>query len=137
MAKPFYATSPWKVHGDNLLSRLADAESKNANAANSDQPAAKRKKSKQFNNRTKDSPDYGHQEVRFTVKDDVLYVFVLNPAEGMIELPSLGTYSSYQPKIIHSIRLIGSDEEIKFSQVSNSLELHVPCRKTDPIRRGV
>ena len=130
-----YATTPWKVHGDNLRSRLADAESKNANAANSDLPAAKRKvskKSKQFNNRTKDSPDYGNEEVRFTVKYDVLYVFVLNPAEGMIELPSLGTYSSYQPKTIQSIRLIGSDEEIKFSQVSNSLELHVPVKRPTP-----
>ena len=127
-----YATSPWKVHGDNLLSRLADAESKNANAANSDLPAAKRKKSKQFNNRTKDSPDYGHQEVRFTVKDDVLYVIVLNPSAGEIELPSLGTNSPYQPKTIQSIRLIGSDEEIKFSQGPDKLMLNVPVERPSP-----
>ena len=126
-----YATSPWKVHGDNLFSRLADADSKNANAANSDLPAAKRntsKRSKQFNNRTKDSPDYGHEEVRFTTKDDVLYVFVLNPSAGEIELPSLGLKSKYKPNQIQSIRLIGSDERINFSQEDDKLILKVPAK---------
>lgn len=122
-----YATSPWKVHGDNLLSRLADLDSKNANAANSDLPAKKRKRSKQFNNRTKDSPDYGHEEVRFTTKGDVLYVFVLNPAEGEIELPSLGLSSKHKPNQIQSIRLIGGVQEINFSQDEDGLTLHVPA----------
>jgi len=49
------------------------ADSKKANASNSDQSTKKKKKSKQFNNRTKDSPDYGHQEVR---EDDKLLLRV-------------------------------------------------------------
>ena len=124
-----YATSPWKVHGDNLLSRLADTDSKKANAANSDLPTAKRKRSKQFNNRTKDSPDYGHDEVRFTIKGDVLYVFVLNPAAGEIVLPSLGSGSEYQPNQIQSVRLIGSAEQITFSQNADNLKLEVPAKR--------
>ncbi|TWU34588.1 Alpha-L-fucosidase [Novipirellula aureliae] len=127
-----YGTSPWKVHGDNLLSRLADADSKNANAANSDLSAAKRSRSKQFNNRTKDSPAYGHEEVRFTVKDDALYMFVLNPSEGEIELPSLGLNSAYRPKPIQSIRLIGSDAEVKFNQSGDTLILEVPANRPTP-----
>ena len=127
-----YASSPWKVHGDNLFSRLADADSKNANAANSDLPAAKRKRSKQFNNRTKNSPDYGHQEVRFTTKGDVLYVFVLNPDEGQIELPSLGLNSKFQPKQIESIKLIGSEEEIGYNQGSDNLKITLPAKRPTP-----
>ena len=130
-----YASSPWKVHGDNLLSRLADADSKNANAANSDLPAASRnarKRSKQFNNRTKDSPDYGHEEVRFTTKGDVLYVFVLNPSVGEIELPALGLKSKYEAKQIQSIRLIGSDKTIDFSQNDDKLILNVPATRPNP-----
>ena len=127
-----YATKPWQVHGDNLLSRLADEGSKNANAANSDRADAKRKSSKQFNNRTKDSPEYGHEEVRFTIKDDVLYLFVLNPAEGDIELPSLGTDSAYQPGQIRTIRLVGSDQEVEFNQGSKSLVIKVPAERPNP-----
>lgn len=123
-----YATAPWQIHGDNLLSRLADDDSKKANAANSDAKPAK-KKSKQFNNRTKDSPEYGHQEVRFTVKDDLLYVFVLNPAAGEIELPALGLKSKYKAKQIQSVRMIGSDEAIKFKQTDGKLVLTVPAKR--------
>jgi len=127
-----YATTPWKVHGDNLLSRLADGDSKNANAANSDQATSKKKKSKQFNNRTKDSPDYGRQEVRFTVKEDTLYVFVLNPSEGEIELPALGLKSKNQVKQIQTINLIGSDEVVTFNQTDDKLILTVPAKRPNP-----
>ena len=123
-----YGSSPWKVHGDNLRSRLADANSKNANAANSDLPAARRKQSKQFNNRTKDSPAYGHEEVRFTTKGDILYVFVLNPTAGEIKLPSLGLNSNFQSKQIQSVRLIGSEEEIMFNQDVDILSISIPAK---------
>ena len=124
-----YATSAWNIHGDNLESRLADADSKDANAANSDLGAAERKKSKQFNNRTKDSPAYGHEEVRFTIKDDVMYVFVLNPSAGEIQLPSLGLKSPNEPKQIQSITMIGSEAEIQFSQTDDQLTLNVPAER--------
>ena len=122
-----YATGPWQVHGDNLLSRLANSDSKKANAANSNAADSKKKKSKQFNNRTKESPEYGHDEVRFTVKDDVLYLHVLNPSKGKIELPALGLNSKYKPKPIQSIRLIGSDAAIQFEQTDDQLILSVPA----------
>ena len=117
------------MHGDNLLSRLADAESKKANAANSDLAASKRKKSKQFNNRTKNSRDYGREEVRFTVKEDVLYVFVLNPSEGSIELPALGLKSKYKPKQIRSVQLVGSTEKVQYEQTDDKLILNVPAAR--------
>ena len=122
-----YDSKPWEVHGDNFYSGLDDSQ--NANVANTDVEAVKKEKSKQFNNRTIDSQPYGHDEVRFSIKEDVLYVFVLNPSEGEIELPSLGLKSLYTPKKIQSMRLIGSEEEIKFQQNDDKLILNVPANR--------
>jgi alpha-L-fucosidase len=124
-----YASKPWKVHGDNLYTGLDETDSANSNLANTDEIALQKKKSKQFNNRTKDSKPYGHDEVRFTTKGDVLYVFVLNPSEGKIEIPSLGLGSKYNPKQIQNIRMIGSDEEIKFNQSDDKLMISVPSER--------
>jgi alpha-L-fucosidase len=124
-----YASKPWKIHGDNFYTGLDETDSANSNLANTDEIALQKKKSKQFNNRTKDSQPYGNDEVRFTTKDDVLYVFVLNPSEGKIEIPSLGLGSKYNPKQIQNIRMIGSDEEIKFNQSDDKLMISVPSER--------
>lgn len=124
-----YASKPWKVHGDNLFSALMNDKTNASNLANTDQLELRKKKSKQFNNRTKDSQPYGHDEVRFTTKGDVLYVFVLNPAEGEIELPALGLKSKYQPNPIQSIKMIGSHETITFHQTDDGLTLRVPEKR--------
>ncbi|WP_430931284.1 alpha-L-fucosidase [Saccharicrinis sp. 156] len=124
-----YASKPWKVHGDNFYTGLIDERSNESNLANADLDALKKRKSKQFNNRTKDSQPYGHNEVRFTTKGDVLYVVVMNPAEGKIELPSLGIASKHQPKEIQSIKMIGSDEDIEFNQTTDNLLLNVPVHR--------
>jgi alpha-L-fucosidase len=124
-----YASKPWKVYGDNFYTGLTDQDFGNANVANTDLVALKAKKSKQFNNRTKDSEPYGHDEVRFTTKGDVLYVFVLNPKAGEIELPSLGLGSEYQPNKIQFVSLIGSNEKIEFTQTNDKLTLSVPAER--------
>ena len=123
-----YASKPWKVHGDNLFSALRNEKTNASNLANTDQLEQKRK-SKQFNNRTKDSQPYGHDEVRFTTRGDVLYVFVLNPKEGDIELPALGLQSKYHPNPIRSIKMIGSNEPISFRQNDDGLTLSVPGKR--------
>lgn len=128
-SEAIYASKPWKVYGDNFYSDLSDTKSANSNLANTDQVAEKAKKSKQFNNRTKDSQPYGHDEVRFTTKEDVLYVFVLNPKEGEIELSALGLKSENHPKAIQTIKMIGSDEDINFKQDNNKLVLNVPAKR--------
>lgn len=91
-----YASKPWGIYGDNINSYLErTAEDVNE----TDIEALKKHASKeQFNERTLKHPPYGPDEVRFTTKGDILYVFVLNPEEGAIELPSLGKKSSYGVK---------------------------------------
>jgi len=124
-----YASKPWKVYGDNFLSGLDEIESNTTNLANTDLIALKAKRSKQFNNRTKDSQPYGHDEVRFTTKGDVLYVFVLNPSEGEIELSSLGLKSKNKTNKIKNIKMIGSNEKIKFKQTKAKLMISVPAER--------
>ncbi|MEI6865663.1 alpha-L-fucosidase [Flavicella sp.] len=128
-SEAIYATSPWEVHGDNLFSALVNSNTTNANMANTDLKALKKNERKQFNNRTKDSPSYGSDEVRFTTKDNVLYIFVLNPSKGEIELPSLGLKSKYKPKKILYLKLIGSDYTINFEQSSDKLMINIPAKR--------
>jgi len=119
--KSIYASRHWKIYGDNIG---GGAVSRKSNLSETDlKEQADKKKSEQFNERTVSSPAYPRDEVRFTVKDDVLFVFVLNPAKGAIEIPSLG----YGVKKIHSISLLGNDAKIKFKQKKDMLILHVPA----------
>jgi alpha-L-fucosidase len=120
-----YGTSSWKIYGDNLYSTFLNNNDNNENLANTDVKVLK-KKSKQFNNRTKDTPPFGSNEVRFTVKGNVLYIFVLNPKAGEIHIPSLGFKSKYNTNKLKSIKLIGSSSEIKFKQEDHKLVLDVP-----------
>ncbi|MDW5290280.1 alpha-L-fucosidase [Formosa sp. PL04] len=128
-SEAIYASKPWKVHGDNLYSSFIDPNSSNKNLANMNPEDLKKMEDKQFNNRTKDTPPYGPNEVRFTTKGDVLYMIVLNPTEGDIKIPALGLKSQYNPKKIRSITLIGSDEKIKFKQERDKLILNVPAHR--------
>ena len=126
-AEAIYATHPWKVYGDNLNSHLKALEGSGIGEA--DLEAAKKHKGSHFNERTVDSPPYGHEEVRFTVKGDKLFIFVLNPDAGPIELPSLGLNSPWKPGEITAIRLIGEDARIAFEQGNDALVLQVPKKR--------
>ena len=122
-----YASKPWNIYGDNLNSYLkysmedmneADFEALKKNAT-----------SEQFNERTLKDPSYGPDEVRFTTKGDLLYVFVLNPTEGVIALPLLGLKSKHKVKKVNSIRLLGSNDNISFEQNAHRLILNVPAKR--------
>jgi alpha-L-fucosidase len=123
-SKAIYASKPWKIYGDNLNSYLKRL---GKNATEADLEALKKNADKeQFNERTIKSPPYGPDEVRFTTKGDVLYVFVLNPEKGAIELPALGLKSENGVKKIRSIKMIGSNKKIKFKQDVDKLVLNIP-----------
>jgi alpha-L-fucosidase len=120
-----YASKPWKVYGDNLNSAFKRAN----NIANADLEALKKQaESEQFNQRTVKSQPYGNDEVRFTTKGDVLYVFVLNPTVGEIALPSLGLKSKQSPKQIKSIKMMDG-KKVSFTQTDDKLILMVPANR--------
>jgi len=118
-----YASKPWKVYGDNLNSILKRA----SNIANADLEALKKQnESEQFNQRTIKSPPYGNDEVRFTTKGNVLYVFVLNPTEGEIALPTLGLKSNQSPNKIKSIKMMNG-KKVAFKQTDEKLIFKIPA----------
>ncbi|SMD18516.1 alpha-L-fucosidase [Pedobacter nyackensis] len=120
-----YASKPWKVYGDNLNSILKRA----TNIANADLEALKKQaESEQFNQRTIKSPPYGNDEVRFTTKANVLYVFVLNPTEGEIALPTLGLKSNQSPNKIKSIKTMDG-KKVAFNQTDEKLTFKVPANR--------
>ncbi|WP_186755866.1 alpha-L-fucosidase [Echinicola salinicaeni] len=126
-SEAIYATKPWVIYGDNLNSYL---KSEDSGVTETDIKALEEQhKSGHFNERTLESPAYGHDEVRFVTKGDVLYVIVLNPAAGDIELPSLGLSSGYQVGKVTDIEMIGSGEQVKFNQMDEKLVLSVPSER--------
>lgn len=127
-SEAIYASKPWKVYGDNLHSFLRRLEKEAASEADLE-ALKKQAKSSHFNERTVKSPPYGPDEVRFTTKGNNLYIFVLNPAEGQIELPALGLNAEYAPNKISLIQMLGSDKEIEFKQDADKLILNVPATR--------
>jgi len=124
-SEAIYASKPWKTYGDNLDSYLKALEESGIGEADLE-ALNKQKNTEHFNERTVESPAYGNDEVRFTTKGNDMYVFVLNPFAGKIELPSLGLNSNQKPKKISSIQMIGSNELIEFKQNADMLILTVP-----------
>ena len=126
-----YGSKPWKVYGDNLNSILRELRKKQ-NPTETDMEALKKLeggKNEQFNERTVSSLRYGSDEVRFTTVGDNLYIFVLAPKAGEIELPTLGLKSAYNSSKIKSIEMLGGKEEITFTQTNKSLRFTVPAER--------
>ncbi|QZT38755.1 alpha-L-fucosidase [Halosquirtibacter xylanolyticus] len=123
-----YASKPWSVYGDNLGStRMVSKDGGQIGEVNL-ADLKKNKKKEHFNARTKSSPAYGNDEVRFTTKGDHLYMFVLNPAEGDIEIPSLGFASLKDKEAIRSIKMLGG-HKVQFKQKQDKLVLSVPNKR--------
>nr|WP_255578373.1 alpha-L-fucosidase [Chitinophaga sp. sic0106] len=124
-AEAIYATKAWKIYGDNI-----GGHKEEKNMDNADLEAAKKQKSHDFNERTIASAAYPHDEVRFTTKGNTLYVFVLNPGAGKVELNTLAAGSKYGVKKINAIQLLGSKQRVQYTQDEKSLTLNIPEANT-------
>lgn len=128
-SEAIYGSKPWKVYGDNLNSIIQELRKKK-NPSETDLEALKNLeggKNEQFNERTVHSPKYGYNEVRFTVKGDNLYIFVLNPIAGEIRLPVLGLKSEYDPGQIKTIQMLGGDCSVRFEQDAEEVVMDIPA----------
>lgn len=125
-----YASKPWSVYGDNLNScqRVKERNILNADVNNVLNNASK----ENFNARTVTSTPYDFDEVRFTTKDNILYISILNPKKGTIKLPALGLKSPQHPKKISHISMLGCKEQIIFSQEDDYLLIEVPEHRPTP-----
>ncbi|UCS94879.1 alpha-L-fucosidase [Echinicola marina] len=130
-SEAIYASKPWLVYGDNLNSYLKAGD---LGVTETDIKALEeQKKSTHFNERTINSPAYGHDEVRFVTKGETLYVIVLNPKSGDIELPALGLRSPHKVGKITAIKMIGANDKISYSQLDEKLVLNVPSKRPNDL----
>lgn len=124
-----FGTTPWQVHGDNLNSIQRKIELGEIGAA--DLEAAKKAAGGHFTERTKFSPAYGSDEVRFTQKQGQLFVTVLRPAPGPLALPRLKSGPNIPD--IKKVILLGQSDPLPFEQSAKSLILHVPNSLQDAL----
>lgn len=78
----------------------------------------------------------GVRDIRFTRNkaNTVIYALVLGWPTGEFVVESLGTASAVQPGKIKEVRLLGSDQKLKWNQAANGLRVELPSAyhpKTD------
>ena len=101
-----YGTRPWKIFGET--------------------PDHKDKiKAGNFN---EEKIKYSNQDIRFTAKGNNLFAYCLNVPDGDIQIKSLGKNSKLTYHRIVSVKLMGSNEQIKWEQGVNSLAIKKPIQ---------
>ncbi len=75
-----------------------------------------------------ESDAYTGKDIRFTTKENAFYIIALGwPDDGQVTAESL--YSAAEIGTIKKASMLGSDEEIEWSQNENGLTLHFPKEK--------
>jgi alpha-L-fucosidase len=100
-----YGTRPWKTYGE---------KSEEAKAV----------KPGRFNENFK----FNSKDLRFTTKDGNLYAFCLGTPTEDIMIRSLGKKSKFYGKPVTSVKMLGSDVKLKWSQGNEALIIKKPVR---------
>ena len=79
--------------------------------------------------------DYCQDDIRFTLKDDVLYAFVLTPPTEDIVIKTLATGGLLE-RDIASIQLMGSSETITWKRSDDGLAIRLPGTLPDSLVVG-
>jgi alpha-L-fucosidase len=99
-----YGTRPWKIFGENS-------------------PEAEAFKPGQFDENYK----FNYKDIRFTTKEGYLYAFCLGVPEKDIRIKSLGKNSGLSSPIA-SVKMLGSDARVRWSQSADVLIIKKPSR---------
>jgi alpha-L-fucosidase len=67
-------------------------------------------------------------DIRFTSKGETLYAFCMEKPTGDISITSLGKNSKLATNQIASIKMLGSDIKIKWSQNNEALIIRKPSK---------
>jgi alpha-L-fucosidase len=106
-----HGTRPWKVLGEGpQMTSAAPLQGQGFNEG----------KGKQFST----------EDVRFTTKGDILYVFVMGAPNATISIKSLGTNAKLLEKAISAVTLLGSNEKLQWSQTADALVIERPQGRT-------
>ena len=99
-----YGSRPWKIFGEN---------SKEAQAF----------KPGRFDENYK----FNSKDIRFTEKDGFLYAYCLGSPSGEVVIKSLGKSSKLSAPVA-SIKMLGSDVKLKWSQQGEALVIKMPSK---------
>jgi alpha-L-fucosidase len=98
-----YASRPWTVYGEGPA-RVAEGQFTESAA-----------------------PSYGPADLRFTTRDDHLYVIALGGAEdGRIHVRSLARDLTLYPRQIGTVHLLGRPEPLEYEHRENALTVRLP-----------
>jgi alpha-L-fucosidase len=108
-----FGTRPWKVFGEGPASEGAPLTAQGFNEG----------KGKAFS----------AEDVRFTTKAGTLYMIVLGVPKKDLPIKALGTAAKLLEKEIKSIKLLGSDEKVQWSQTADILSIKAPEKSPNDI----
>ena len=100
-----YGTRPWKTYGEK------SAE-------------AKAVKPGRFNENYK----FNSKDIRFTTKDGILYAFCLGTPTEDILIKSLGKNSKFSGSPVASVKMLGNDVKVRWSQEEDGLVIKKPSK---------
>lgn len=101
-----YDTKPWKIYGYGPGSKTAASGSS-------------------FNESQR--TDLGAGDIRFTQKEDALYVFFMGWPSGNLVLEGLGNQGPRDPGKINRIQLLGHPLELSWTAAAQDLEVEIPA----------
>jgi alpha-L-fucosidase len=79
-----------------------------------------------------DSQEFTAEDIRYTTRNGALYAIALGwPAGGEMRLQTLGRGTPYLPGPVCSVRLLGSDAKLSWTQQEDGLHIRLPLTKPD------
>lgn len=89
-----------------------------------------------YNRWTPKEPFFKKEDIRFTRKNDVLYAFLMSPAEDKVVIRSLGKKARMADGVPQAVRLLGYEGKLGWSQDEDGLKVELPegwVGKTVPV----
>jgi alpha-L-fucosidase len=76
--------------------------------------------------------NYSAQDIRFTSKGDTLYAIALGPPKGDLQIKSLGTAANLFGKPIRNVTVLGTGDQVDWSQDADALTIKAGNIKASP-----
>lgn len=105
-----YGTRPWKVYGEG--------------------PSMEKQEMGRFGG-VKDVRPYEPSDIRFTTKGETMYAFCMDAPTEDIKISSLGKNSTINKKKVKTVKMLGSDEKLKWKQGLDALVISKPAKLPD------
>jgi alpha-L-fucosidase len=106
-----YGTRPWKVYGEG--------------------PSTTQPQEKGAFGGLKDVRKYTASDIRYTIKQGVVYAFCMENPTQNIRLVSLGKHSKLSTKKVTAVTRLGSSEKLNWKQENEALVIKKPLKSAD------